>query len=30
VNTCWYSCAVPIATTWDRPVAAARRINGMT
>jgi hypothetical protein len=30
VNTRWYSCATPIATTWDRPVAAALRISGIT
>jgi hypothetical protein len=30
VNTRWYSCAAPIATTWDRPVAAALRISGIT
>jgi hypothetical protein len=30
VNTGWYSCATPIATTWERPVAAALRISGIT
>ena len=30
VNTRWYSCATPIATTWDRPVPAALRISGIT
>ena len=30
VNTRWYSCATPIATTWDRPVAAVLRISGIT
>lgn len=30
VNTRWYSCATPIATTCDRPVAAAWRISGIT
>jgi hypothetical protein len=30
VNTRWYSCAIPIATTWERPVAAALRISGIT
>jgi hypothetical protein len=30
VNTRWYSCATLIATTWDRPVAAALRISGIT
>jgi hypothetical protein len=30
VNTRSNRCATPIATTWERPVAAARRINGIT
>jgi hypothetical protein len=30
VNTRWYSCAIPMATTWERPVAAALRISGIT
>jgi hypothetical protein len=30
VNTRWYSCATPIATTWERPAAAALRISGIT
>jgi hypothetical protein len=30
VNTRWYSCATPIATTCDRPVAAVLRISGIT
>jgi len=30
VNTRWHSCATPIATSCDRPPAAASRISGST